>query len=115
MQFSRAPSWCHQMSMLAWMLSSHACTWRLMHTLRVFLSTDDTEGAHWPLFPGPYPLDRDSPSALGTREDLQALGLVVLELAFAALAEGNNATGPALQRLLVDVFASDITAFRCGW
>ena len=65
-----------------------------------------------PLFPGPLPLGLDSPSALGQREDLQALGLVILELVFAALAEGRAATGPALQRLLMDVFASDTQAFR---
>lgn len=65
-----------------------------------------------PLFPGPLPLGTENPSALGQREDLQALGLVALELVFAALAEGSTATGPALQRLLMDVFASDTRAFR---
>ena len=74
----------------------------------------DTMGTRSPLFPGPYPLGMDNPSALGMREDLQALGLVVLELVFAALAEGKSATGPALQRLLLDVFASDTCAFRFG-
>lgn len=54
----------------------------------------------------------DNPSALGQREDLQALGLVILELVFAALAEGNTASGAQLQRLLLDVFAADTHAFR---
>ncbi|KAK9815061.1 hypothetical protein WJX73_006220 [Symbiochloris irregularis] len=79
---------------------------------RQYSSVDPQADEHWPLFPAPLSVGMDSPSALGTREDLQALGLVVLELVFAALAEGKGATASALQRLLVDVFASDITAFR---
>ena len=67
------------------------------------------------LYPGPRPLDTDHPLMLAQKEDLQALGGVFLELVFSALgAEGpsESTSGPALQRLLLDVFAGDLDEFR---
>lgn len=67
------------------------------------------------LFPGPKPLDEDHPLMLAQKEDLQALGGVFLELVFSALgSEGpsESTSGPALQRLLVDVFSGNMDEFR---
>ncbi len=52
---------------------------------------------------------------LAQKEDLQALGGVFLELVFSALgSEGpsESTSGPALQRLLVDVFSGNMDEFR---
>ena len=52
---------------------------------------------------------------LAQKEDLQALGGVFLELVFSALGSSGpseSTSGPALQRLLVDVFAGNIGEFR---
>lgn len=69
------------------------------------------------LFPGPRPpLDEDHPLMLAQKEDLQALGGVFLELIFSSLGSGGpseSTSGPALQRLLVDVFKGNIDEFRC--
>lgn len=67
------------------------------------------------LFPGPKPLDEDHPLMLAQKEDLQALGGVFVELVFSALGSqgpSESTSGPALQRLLVDVFAGNIDEFR---
>ena len=67
------------------------------------------------LFPGPKPLDEDHPLMLAQKEDLQALGGIFLELVFSALgSEGpsESTSGPALQRLLVDVFSGNMDEFR---
>lgn len=68
------------------------------------------------LFPGPRPLDEDHPLMLAQKEDLQALGGVFLELIFSSLGSAgpsDSTSGPALQRLLVDVFKGNIDEFRC--
>lgn len=68
------------------------------------------------LFPGPKPLDADHPLMLAQKEDLQALGGVFLELIFSSLGStgpSDSTSGPALQRLLVDVFKGNIDEFRC--
>ena len=68
------------------------------------------------LFPGPRPLDEDHPLMLAQKEDLQALGGVFLELIFSSLGSAGpseSTSGPALQRLLVDVFKGSIDEFRC--
>lgn len=67
------------------------------------------------LFPGPRPLDDDHPLMLAQKEDLQALGGVFLELVFSSLGSAGpseSTSGPALQRLLVDVFKGSIDEFR---
>ncbi|BDA41790.1 hypothetical protein COCOBI_02-5840 [Coccomyxa sp. Obi] len=67
------------------------------------------------LYPSPQALDPDHPLSLAQQEDLKAAGLVVLETVICALAEGgpSDATSSAaLQRLLFDVFGSDVHAFR---
>ncbi|KAL3141611.1 hypothetical protein ABBQ32_004852 [Trebouxia sp. C0010 RCD-2024] len=67
------------------------------------------------LFPGPKPLDADHPLMLAQKEDLQALGGVFLELIFSSLGSAgpsDSTSGPALQRLLVDVFKGNIDEFR---
>lgn len=67
------------------------------------------------LYPHPSALPDDHPVRLGQQEDLQALGLVILELIFAALSEGgpsDKATDGSLQRLWVDVFKCDAREFR---
>ena len=68
------------------------------------------------LFPGPRPpLDEDHPLMLAQKEDLQALGGVFLELIFSSLGgagPSESTSGPALQRLLVDVFKGNIDEFR---
>ena len=68
------------------------------------------------LFPGPKPLDEDHPLMLAQKEDLQALGGVFLELVFSSLGDAGpseSTSGPALQRLLVDVFKGNTDEFRC--
>ena len=70
------------------------------------------------LYPQPSALPDDHPLRLGQQEDLQALGLVFLELIFAALCEGGPsdkaaATDGALQRLWLEVFKCDAREFRC--
>ena len=53
---------------------------------------------------------------LAQKEDLQALGGVFLELIFSSLGNAGpseSTSGPALQRLLVDVFKGNIDEFRC--
>lgn len=68
------------------------------------------------LFPGPRLLDEDHPLMLAQKEDLQALGGVFLELIFSSLGSAGPSeptSGPALQRLLVDVFKGNIDEFRC--
>jgi len=83
--------------------------------LSVFADDDSCEQGTT-LFPGPKPLDEDHPLMLAQKEDLQALGGVFLELIFSALgSEGpsESTSGPALQRLLVDVFSGNIDEFRC--
>lgn len=53
---------------------------------------------------------------LAQKEDLQALGGVFLELIFSSLGSAgpsDSTSGPALQRLLVDVFKGNIDEFRC--
>lgn len=67
------------------------------------------------LYPSPQALDPDHPLSLAQQEDLRAAGLVVLETVICALADGGSSdatTSAALQRLLFDVFASDVHAFR---
>jgi hypothetical protein len=57
----------------------------------------------------------DTPLALGRRADLRQLALVLVEAVFSSLARGgpSAATGPeAFQRLLVGIFAFDITEFE---
>ena len=69
------------------------------------------------LYPSPEALDADHPLSLAQREDLKAAGLALLETIICALADGgpSDATSSeALQRLLCDVFANDIPAFRYG-
>ena len=54
---------------------------------------------------------------LAQKEDLQALGGVFLELIFSSLGNAGpseSTSGPALQRLLVDVFKGNIDEFRCA-
>lgn len=68
------------------------------------------------LYPGPRPLDEDHPLMLAQKEDLQALGGVFLELVFSSLGSAGpseSTSGPALQRLLVEVFKGNIDEFRC--
>lgn len=67
------------------------------------------------LYPSPLSLTSDHPLSLAQREDLKAAGLLMLETVICALADGgpSDATSSAaLQRLLFDVFASDVQAFR---
>lgn len=62
-------------------------------------------------------LEEGHPLRRAQREDLQALALTLLELAFSALAgEGPSpaTAADALQRLLFDVFQRDISEFRYG-
>lgn len=49
------------------------------------------------------------------RDDLQAIGIVLLEMIFSALAEGGSSqatSADALKRLLLEVFAGDVERFR---
>eukprot|EP00884_Botryococcus_braunii_P022362 jgi/Botrbrau1/880/Bobra.0167s0005.1 len=68
------------------------------------------------LYPGPLPVDRDDhPLLLAQKEDLQALGLAVLETVFCALADGcpsDKTCGDALSRLLLDIYDKDTQLFR---
>ena len=67
------------------------------------------------LYPHPSALPDDHPVRLGQQEDLQALGLVILELIFAALSGGGpseKALDGSLQRLWVDVFKCDAGQFK---
>ncbi len=67
------------------------------------------------LYPHPSALPDDHPVRLGQQEDLQALGLVLLELIFAALTDGGpseTALDGSLQRLWQDVFKSDAREFK---
>jgi hypothetical protein len=69
------------------------------------------------LYPGPLPLDGDHPLLLAQKEDLQALGLALLETVFCALADGcpsDKTCGDALSRLLLDIYEKDTRAFRCA-
>jgi hypothetical protein len=67
------------------------------------------------LYPAPRPLDEDHPLTLAQGEDLQALGLAILEMVFCALADGcpsDKTCGDALSRLLVEIYDRDTKAFR---
>ena len=67
------------------------------------------------LFPHPAALPDDHPVRLGQLEDLQALGLVFLELIFAALSESGSSdktTDGSLQRLWLDVFKCNAREFK---
>lgn len=65
------------------------------------------------------PLVSDDDSlALGQREDMQALAVVVVETVCAALATGGASANPmsadAARRLLYEVFGDSVDGFRCG-
>lgn len=66
------------------------------------------------LVPQP-PLSEDTPLALGQREDLRALAVVLLECLLSALAEGGPSpltAADSVQRLLGEVFQWDMQQFR---
>lgn len=61
----------------------------------------------------PSTLPRDHPLAELQAEDRTALGVALAQTLFCALAEGAGAScSDGLQRLLTEVFANDIAAFR---
>lgn len=61
----------------------------------------------------PSALPRDHPLAELQAEDRTALGVALAQTLFCALAEGASAScSDGLQRLLTEVFANDIAAFR---
>jgi hypothetical protein len=69
------------------------------------------------LYPSPRPLNDDHPLKLAQAEDLQALGLAILETVFCALADGcpsDKTCGDALSRLLIEIYEKDTKAFRCS-
>lgn len=67
------------------------------------------------LYPGPLAVEEEHPLRLAQKEDLQALGLAILETVFCALADGcpsDKTCGDALSRLLLDIYDKDTRAFR---
>lgn len=79
------------------------------------MADDDRCEQQTSLFPGPRPLDDEHPLVLAQKEDLQALCGVYLELVFSSLGNqgpGEATSGPALQRLMSDVFKGNVDEFR---